>query len=88
MIRVNNGTGQTQDDPIVILEAKDDREGWIYIEKYIEYIMEYNRYDCYLCDDVIDTLDLELRKYRFFKYKRQVAELWIDWTMLFHVWDK
>ena len=31
MIKVNDANGKTKQTPIVILEASDDREGWIYI---------------------------------------------------------
>jgi len=47
------------------------------------YIFEYHRYDKYEDEDV-----LELRRYRFFKNGSMLDELWIDWTILFHVWDK
>lgn len=88
MVRVNEGSGKTKNDPIVIVEAIDDREGWIYLDKFIEYYVQYNRYDDYKCDDVVDTFELELRQFRFFKDGVQVDELFVDWTHLFHVWDK
>lgn len=88
MIKINDGDGKTQQNPIVIVEANNDREGWIYIRKFLEYYQEYHRYDNYERDDVGDTFDQFLSIFRFYKDKQIVDELWIDWTTLFHVWDK
>jgi hypothetical protein len=87
MIKINDADGKTQQTPIVILQAEDDREGWIYLRKYIEYYMEYHRYDKYKDEDIVDTFDLELRQFRFYKDGQLVDELYVDWTELFHVWD-
>ena len=88
MIKINDADGKTQQNPIVILEAKDDREGWIYIRKFLEYYQEYHRYDKYESEDVGDTMDLLVTVHRFYLAGVIVDELWIDWTTLFHVWDK
>jgi len=88
MIKINDADGKTQQTPIVIVEANDDREGWIYIRKFLEYYQEYHRYDNYERDDVGDTFDQFLSVFRFYKDKQIIDELWIDWTTLFHVWDK
>jgi hypothetical protein len=87
MIKVNDANGKTQQNPIVILEASDDREGWIYLFKFLEYYQEYHRYDKFDREDVGDTFDLLLSVYRFYKNGEAVDELWIDWTTLFHVCD-
>jgi hypothetical protein len=89
MIKVNEADGKTQETPIVILQAEDDREGWIYIYKFLDYYQEYHRYDRhYRREDVGDTMDQFLSVFRFYKDGNVVDELWIDWTTLFHVWDK
>lgn len=87
MIKVNYADGKTKDNPIVIMEASDDREGWIYIRKFLEYYMEYKKYDYYDREDHGHTFDQFLSVFRFIKDKKIVDELWIDWTTLFHVWD-
>lgn len=87
MIKVNYADGKTKDNPIVIMEASDDREGWIYIRKFLEYYMEYKKYDNYDREDHGHTFDQFLSVFRFIKDKKIVDELWIDWTTLFHVWD-
>ena len=88
MIKINDGDGKTQQTPIVILEANDDREGWIYIRKILEYYQEYHHYDYNEREDVGDTFDQFLSVFQFYKDKQIVDEIWIDWTTLFHVWDK
>ncbi|HZW40416.1 MAG TPA: hypothetical protein VFF33_14045 [Ignavibacteriaceae bacterium] len=88
MIKINDADGKTKENPIVILEAADSNEGWIFIFKYIEDYMQYHGYDNYDYDDIVDTFDLELREFKFIKDGKVVDYLYIDWTTLFHVWDK
>jgi hypothetical protein len=88
MIKINDADGKTQQTPIVITDADNHVEAKIFYYKYLEYYMQYHDYDKYEAEEVGDTLDQLLAVHRFYKDSKVVDELWIDYTIFFHKWDK
>jgi len=88
MIKINDGDGKTQQTPIVITDAENHVEAKIFYYKYLEYYQQYHGYDYNEREDVGDTFDQFLSVFRFYKDKQIVDEIWIDYTICFHKWDK
>ncbi len=89
MIKLNNADGKTQETAIVITDAIDHVDAKIFYYKFLEYYMQYNGYDDYEAEEIGDTLDQLLAVHRFYKDRKLVDdELWIDYTVFFHKWDK
>jgi hypothetical protein len=83
MVRVNNGDGETKETAIKILEAKDQREGRVFIENLLK-----KTCSGYFSGEGISTIDENGYYQEFEVYRRGPIEIWIDSTILFHVLDK
>lgn len=83
MIQISNTDGQTYETALVITEAEDPREAWIFIQKYLEYYMQYHHYDTYEDEEYGETMDQLMRVYKFFRNGIESGVLWIDYTICF-----
>ncbi len=92
-IKINSDNGRTKETAIKITEAPDHRIGWEFIYnfmdryKVIEGYAFWDREDFYTEDE--NGFLKELSVFKFMNSENEILwEIWIDWTTLFHVWDK
>lgn len=88
MIKISNTDGQTYETALVITEADNHLEAKIFIQKYLEYYMQYNRFETYENEEYGKTMDQLMSVYTFFRNGIKAGVLWIDYTICFHKWDK
>jgi len=87
MIKINGADGKTRETAIKIVRASDHHEGWDYIYDFIDKYDCCFRYGDYDREDITTTDEGGFLK-ELSVYRKCDIELWIDWTTLFHVWDK
>ena len=87
MVTIDKNDGKTRETAIKILTASDHREGWKFIYNFIGNFSRGYKYEDYTRDDITTTNEGGFLK-ELSVYRKSDIEIWIDWTTLFHVWDK
>ena len=88
MIKTSNTDGQTYETALVITEADNHVEAKIFMQKYLEYYIQYHQYDKYEQEEYGNTMDQLMTVYTFFRDDKKAGVLWLDYTICFHKWDK
>ncbi len=88
MVKVNDADGKTQETAIVITDAEDHREARAFYWEYLENYRKKHGYDKCEAEEIGNTMDQLLAVHRFYQNGEVVDELWIDYTIFFHKYDR